>query len=83
MSKDIPDYEFEYENTVSSTNDKHSGGLKSAMARRFRGYLPVVIDVESGGFNSATDALLEIAAVIPAMDDEGLLYAEHTFIFPR
>lgn len=81
MSNDIPDYEFEYENSVSSTNDKHSGGLKSAMARRFRGYLPVVIDVETGGFNSATDALLEIAAVIPAMDDEGLLYAEHTLFF--
>ena len=31
------------------------------MARRFRGYLPVVIDIESGGFHAATDALLEIA----------------------
>ncbi len=81
MSRDIPDYEFEYENTGSTAVDKHSGGLKSAMARRFRGYLPVVIDVETGGFNSATDALLEIAAVIPAMDDEGLLYAEHTLFF--
>jgi len=32
------------------------------MARRFRGFLPVVVDVETGGFNPATDALLEIAA---------------------
>ena len=34
------------------------------VADRFRGFLPVVIDVETGGFNSETDALLEIAAVI-------------------
>ena len=38
------------------------------MARRFRGFLPVVIDVECGGFNPATDALLEIAAVLIDMD---------------
>lgn len=34
-----------------------------SMADRFRGFLPVVVDVETGGFNSKTDALLEIAAV--------------------
>ena len=34
------------------------------MSRRFRQFLPVVIDVETGGFNCATDALLEIAAVM-------------------
>ena len=28
---------------------------------RFRGFLPVVVDVETGGFNAQTDALLEIA----------------------
>jgi len=43
------------------------------MANRFRGFLPVVIDVETGGFNSKTDALLEVAAVLLVMDDEGLL----------
>ena len=31
---------------------------------RFRGFLPVIIDVETGGFNAETDALLEIAAVL-------------------
>ena len=36
---------------------------KGGMATRFRGFLPVVVDVETGGFNAATDALLEIAAV--------------------
>ena len=43
------------------------------MARRFRGYLPVAIDVECGGFNAATDALLEIAAVLIDMDADGTL----------
>jgi len=43
------------------------------MARRFRGYLPVAIDVETGGFKVATDALLEIALVLIDMDSEGTL----------
>src|SRR5690606_7250404 len=43
----------------------------SPMSRRFRGFLPVVVDVECGGFNPATDALLEIAAVSVEMDEDG------------
>ena len=43
------------------------------MARRFRGYLPVAIDVETGGFLVATDALLEIAAVLIEMEPDGTL----------
>ncbi len=49
-----------------------------SMANRFRGFLPVVVDVETGGFNSKTDALLEIAAVLLEMDDEGLLRRTET-----
>jgi ribonuclease T len=41
------------------------------MAKRFRGFLPIVIDVETGGFNSQTDALLEISAALLDMNDEG------------
>ncbi|RUO40563.1 ribonuclease T [Aliidiomarina taiwanensis] len=41
------------------------------MKTRFRGYLPVVIDVETAGFNAQTDALLEIAAVILDFDSHG------------
>ena len=40
----------------------------AAMRDRFRGFLPVVVDVETGGFNAATDALLEIAAVLIEID---------------
>ncbi len=43
------------------------------MADRFRGFLPVVVDVETGGFNSRTDALLEIAAVLVELDADGFL----------
>jgi ribonuclease T len=46
---------------------------KSAMALRFRGFLPVVVDVETGGFNAGTDALLEVAACIIEMDPQGFL----------
>lgn len=43
------------------------------MRDRFRGFLPVVVDVETGGFNAATDALLEIAAVLIRIDADGRL----------
>ena len=54
----------------------YSPGTITPMAKRFRGFLPVVVDVETGGFNAATDALLEIAAVIIGMDDSGMLVPE-------
>ena len=41
------------------------------VADRFRGFFPVVVDVETGGFNAATDALLEIAAVTLDTDQNG------------
>lgn len=66
-------------------DDEFDGSLPSGprhpMARRFRGYLPVVVDVETGGFNSATDALLEIAATTVGMDEKGFLFPEHTYFF--
>ncbi|MET0293026.1 MAG: exonuclease domain-containing protein, partial [Steroidobacteraceae bacterium] len=47
-------------------------------ARRFRGFLPIVVDVETGGFISATDALLEIAAVPVIIDPDGRVRAGET-----
>ena len=44
------------------------------MSRRFRSFLPVVVDVETGGFNCATDALLEIAAVMIEFGPDGRLH---------
>lgn len=49
-----------------------------SMANRFRGFLPVVVDVETGGFNAQTDALLEIAAVTLKMDHKGFLHIDES-----
>ncbi len=51
------------------------------IATRFRGFLPVVVDVETGGFNPLTDALLEIAAVTVAFDEHGNLRRGDTIRF--
>ena len=58
------------------------------MSQRFRGFLPVVVDLETGGFNNRTDALLEIAAVFLRMEDDGSLsrgesIAFHVIPFPN
>jgi len=50
-----------------------SNSTTPRMAERFRGFLPVVVDVETGGFDAEHDALLEIAAVPLAMDEGGYL----------
>ncbi len=52
----------------------YQAGQANRLNERFRGYLPVVVDVETGGFNEQTDALLEIAAVIVDYDDAGNLH---------
>jgi len=49
-----------------------------AISDRFRGFLPVVVDVETGGFNWKTDALLEIAAVLLESSDDGTLMRGET-----
>ena len=51
----------------------------SLMAQRFRGFLPVVVDVETGGFNPRTDALLEIAAVLIELRDDGSFAPGETY----
>lgn len=51
---------------------------KNLFSKRFRGYLPVVIDIETSGFDPLRNALLEIAAVIPRMDEQGRLSIEET-----
>lgn len=53
-------------------------GALDPIADRFRGFLPVVVDVETGGFNPATDALLEIGAVLLDMDSDGELVPGET-----
>jgi ribonuclease T len=54
--------------------------------KRFRGYLPVIVDIETAGFNAKKHALLEIAAVIVEYDGNGDLgiterYTTHVIPF--
>ena len=49
---------------------------KTRLGERFRGFLPVVVDLETGGFNCETDALLEVSMVILNMDDDGTLFIQ-------
>ena len=51
------------------------------LKHRFRGYFPVVIDVETAGFNAKTDALLEIAVTMLKMDSDGVLQLDKTLHF--
>ncbi|PMH39387.1 ribonuclease T [Vibrio sp. 10N.286.49.B3] len=51
------------------------------LKKRFRGYLPVVVDVETAGFNAKTDALLEICAITLRMDENGDLHPASTIHF--
>ncbi|MBW7984363.1 ribonuclease T [Enterobacillus tribolii] len=50
----------------------------NTLSARFRGFYPVVIDVETAGFDSHSNALLEIAAVTLRMTDEGWLVPHET-----
>lgn len=56
----------------------HNG---TPLSKRFRGLLPIVIDVETAGLQSETDALLELAAVTVKMDHEGRLSRDKTHAY--
>lgn len=51
---------------------------KSLIAQRFRGYLPVIVDIETAGFDPKHHALLEIAAVLVAMNESGRITPAET-----
>jgi ribonuclease T len=55
---------------MTSSDSRHRSGPPdnawypgSEMSSRFRGYLPVVVDLETGGFDAASNAILEMAVV--------------------
>lgn len=55
--------------------------IKKNWTHRFRGFLPVVIDVETGGVQPHTDALLEIAAVFLDINEQNQLCRGKTLAF--
>ena len=66
---------------LNSSSATLSENGKTPFAERFRGYFPVVVDVETAGFNSQTDALLEIAATTLALDEDGNFSLDKTIHF--
>jgi ribonuclease T len=54
---------------------------RAKIASRFRGFLPVVVDVETSGLNPATDALLEIAVVPLTLDEKGIMQLTKTHAY--
>ena len=63
-------------NNVEDGNEKE---IIAPMGGRFRGFMPVVIDMETGGFNHHTDALLEVAAVTLRFNENGMLAPHKTY----
>lgn len=51
------------------------------LCERFRGFYPVVIDIETSGFDPNQNAILEIAAITLKMDKEGFLAPDETLQF--
>ena len=64
---------------MSLVNSKSELNSTTNLSDRFRTYLPVVIDIETGGFNAKTDAILEISAVLLAMDKNNELVIDQSF----
>ena len=61
--------------TDSSTAlDSSSAQQITQLNERFRKFMPVVVDVETAGFNASTDALLEIACIPILLDKSGKFY---------
>ena len=53
--------------------------MKTPMAMRFRGFLPIVVDVECGGVDPQRDALLELGAVSLSLDENGLIQPDKEY----
>ncbi|WP_034914548.1 MULTISPECIES: ribonuclease T [Erwinia] len=60
---------------MSETNEMN------VLSGRFRGFYPVVIDVETAGFDARSNALLEIAAVTLKMNQDGWMEKDATLHF--
>ncbi len=53
--------------------------MPKTIKERFRGFLPVVVDIETSGFNPHTAAIMQIAMMTVTMDEAGMLYPGEIF----
>jgi ribonuclease T len=51
----------------------------STLKERFRGFLPIVVDVETAGFDADKHALLEVAVMTLKMNEQGLLEPDQLY----
>lgn len=51
------------------------------LANRFRGFLPIIVDVETSGLDSSTDSMLELAAITLDMDSQGKFFPDKTYAY--
>ncbi|MDN5849140.1 MAG: ribonuclease T [Nitrococcus sp.] len=61
------------------THNEQDQFAASGIAGRFRSFLPVVVDIETGGLNASTDAVLQLAAVIVRMDEDNRIFPAGTY----
>lgn len=61
------------------TNQPVSGKPTTAIKERFRGFLPVIVDIETSGTDPYYHALLEISVVLINVNEEGSYYREATY----
>ena len=61
-------------NTTNTTDSNTDVQAPMTLKERFRKFLPVVVDVETAGFNAQTDALLEIACIPVLLNEQGVFY---------
>ncbi len=72
--KDNPVPHLDKSEPVNSSTDSVETPAPMTIKERFRKFLPVVVDVETAGFNADTDALLEIACIPILLDEQGVFY---------
>ena len=60
--------------TSSPSTAEAEANAPMTLKERFRKFLPVVVDVETAGFNAQTDALLEIACIPILLNEQGVFY---------
>ena len=61
-------------NNDQTATVKAEADIPMTLKQRFRKFLPVVVDVETAGFNAQTDALLEIACIPILLNEQGVFY---------
>lgn len=59
---------------ISEPTEDSKPSTPMTLKERFRKFLPVVVDVETAGFNAQTDALLEIACIPILLNEQGIFY---------